>query len=354
MEKKRNHFIPRFLLNRFASRFDARKKKHWIWEIRSDAAPKEISTRDAALATHFYGRQHTGVENALGPIETRFRTVLVAIDSGRSPEEFADDLRHFVWLQAARTRALREQFGSAVESLLRGIATALPSRAGQSVLMAKIPKIVDETIEKELSKVPLAQRGVARSRLQSPLLRQMLFDLAAKQLTEPNLKAISDLLIGVMEQKDAVRHSMKKGQVRALSHLLESKQTPEMFRPKHWHLVTGEPASVVLGDCCVVAVSRDNETGVLVKFGESWKEIYLPISASSVLVASHNSAPPELNPVAINRLSAELAHSSIFASRIDADTTSLKDLIGKRKRVLSDDEIAELVSSAFADAEKDR
>ena len=68
--QKRNHYIPRLLLNRFASR--AEGDKHWVWQSGQGGQSREISTRDAAVGSHFYGALDTGVEQALAKVESRF------------------------------------------------------------------------------------------------------------------------------------------------------------------------------------------------------------------------------------------------------------------------------------------
>lgn len=79
-DRRRNHFIPRFLLNRFASR--RKDSKAWIWQISQDGSAVEISTRDAAVATDFYGGPETGVEDAFAEAETEFSRTLAAIERG--------------------------------------------------------------------------------------------------------------------------------------------------------------------------------------------------------------------------------------------------------------------------------
>ena len=93
--QKRNHYIPRMLLNRFASRTEG--KKHWIWQTGQDGQSREISTRDAAVGSLFYGESSTGVERALSEVESRIATVLRRLDeAGESLSEFAPEIRRFV------------------------------------------------------------------------------------------------------------------------------------------------------------------------------------------------------------------------------------------------------------------
>src|SRR5437773_5887036 len=102
MVKVRNHYIPRLLLNRFASRTQG--DTSWIWQLSSDGRAREISTRDAAVGSLFYGKPDSGVEEALARIESRFAPILERIDLGEQPSEFQEALRQFVYLLFIRTR----------------------------------------------------------------------------------------------------------------------------------------------------------------------------------------------------------------------------------------------------------
>jgi hypothetical protein len=80
--------------------------------------PREVLTNNAAVVTRFYGRPETNVEDDFSVAETRFRDILVAIDAGDPPHLYAADLKRFIWLQAVRTRAIREQYTTAADTLL--------------------------------------------------------------------------------------------------------------------------------------------------------------------------------------------------------------------------------------------
>ena len=74
MSRKRHHYIPRFLLARFASQ--RQEEKSWVWQISTDRAI-EISTKDAAVSKHFYG-QDSSIEDGLVPLETGYAATLSA------------------------------------------------------------------------------------------------------------------------------------------------------------------------------------------------------------------------------------------------------------------------------------
>jgi hypothetical protein len=74
--KKRNHYVPRVILNRFASYRDEKRKVYKIWNYRKDGTSKEISTKDAALGVYFYGKEDAVLEDQFGKVETKIGHVL--------------------------------------------------------------------------------------------------------------------------------------------------------------------------------------------------------------------------------------------------------------------------------------
>ena len=132
-QRKRNHVIPKFLLNRFSSRQNG--NKHWIWQIERSGKPKEVSTRDAAVSNYFYGGQETGVEDAFANVEGRFSALLRSLDWGDPPMNHSEDLRLFVWTLAARTQAVRGQVSGMANDLLDQVTTTItPEQARAEVL----------------------------------------------------------------------------------------------------------------------------------------------------------------------------------------------------------------------------
>ena len=106
MTGRRNHYIPRFLLSRFASR--RLGKKSWIGQV-DRTNTREISTKDAAVSHDFYGRPDTGLENALSLLEGRLAASIAALEAGQLTRANDDDLRTLVWNMVFRGKASREQ-----------------------------------------------------------------------------------------------------------------------------------------------------------------------------------------------------------------------------------------------------
>jgi hypothetical protein len=201
-KRHRNHHIPRFLLNRFASRVEG--DKHWIWQISRDAGAQELSTRDVAVSRGFYGGRADGVEDALVEVESRFAAALACMDDRHPPEAFADGLRQFAWMMAVRTRAIREQFAAAFDMLLAEFGkwsnrVDANSSAGQQ-LRARL----DQEIEKAIQKLPPQARIQAATAIQVPAIRGLLLGYAAS-----NFGVWTGIMIYLVQSQRLIARSAK-------------------------------------------------------------------------------------------------------------------------------------------------
>ncbi len=121
--RRRNHFVPRFLINRFASRWKG--DTAWVWQHSRDADPIEISTRDAGVSRDFYGGSESPVEDGFAQIESQFGSLLASLDRGEEGALSSEDLRRLTWSTAVRTRALRLQMISTAQGMMDQLEMAL-------------------------------------------------------------------------------------------------------------------------------------------------------------------------------------------------------------------------------------
>ncbi len=335
-KKRRNHFIPRFLLNRFASRIEG--KKYWVWQVAHTGSPIEISTRDAAVTPYFYGTPDSGVEDAFATVETRFGQTLIAIDAGDSPQAHSEDLRQYVWTLAVRTRALREQLIATTDRFLTGFAEFAYTQKARHALTRQLESAVDDQINEMFSKIPYPQGIVAKR-----LFRQ----LAIKQARALDPALLLTDFVNILRQQDILGKAGSRGHVQALAALLKSRGAPDSFKPSCWQVLSAPSGIFVLGDACIFAISEDNSCGSLLRFSQTWRELYFPISTSQVIIAKHDTSPPLLDLIDINRASFMLAFSHIYASRMTSDIQNLSTYIGKAEPILSKKEMQGVIEESW-------
>jgi len=156
MAKKRNHYIPRVLLTRLASRRDG--EKAWVWQLRPNEEPIEVSVRDVGVATYFYGKPETGVEDQLSEGETRMASILDSIEAGASPANYDRELRHWIHTLAVRTKHLRDAFANSTSDLLDEMTALADSDTAQQAGRAYVEANVDDILLDVLTGIPKDQR----------------------------------------------------------------------------------------------------------------------------------------------------------------------------------------------------
>lgn len=343
-DRRRNHFIPRFLLARFASKRDG--KKSWVWQVSREGEPQEISTRDAAVATDFYGGRETGIEDAFAEAEGHFARALLSIEGGAPIREHEDTVKQLIWTLAVRTRALRQQFAA----LAHGLADTLieTSRSSQDMMAQYMRSEFLSLMEKEFSTLPPEEQTAASAAISAPEAREEILEAIEGLMRSPLPQLFFDQFRDIL-QDQGMQRVAEGGQVKGLGRLLGDKKAPDSFSPSYWHLHRVDPHPLILGDSCAFAVRTDGRLGSLLPGNRNvkWETIYLPISPHTALVAARRKPTYLLGPEEINRASAGLSWSHIYSSVLNDAVRTMAAAIGSIAPILSEEEILDLASNSW-------
>lgn len=344
--KKRNHFVPRFLLRRFASRRTG--SKAWIWLFRRGCSPREVSVADAGVASYFYGQPESGVEDGLATVEARHALLVDQLLSGEAPETLHDEINELVWLMAVRTDNLRSSFGTMIEKGLDAMAASASSDAARSALNRQVHKIFDTELDAVLDRLG-SLGGIIRAKLDNdPKLRDALRAQAAKELDRLDLSSTCGSILQSALQQKSLEESMLDGHVRALAKLLEDNPIPDRFKTATWQVQRFPEQVLVLGDGLVVARRRDGEFGHPIRFAKDWQQLWVPLAANTMLIAGQNGngdAAPTANEV--NKQSVMLSHACFFAATDRLAPKELVPLLGTGVSGLADEEISQIIMETW-------
>jgi hypothetical protein len=302
------------------------------------------------VATDFYGGPATGVEDMFASAEARFSLALSSIDKGDSALNHAETLRELVWTLVVRTRALREQFTDTFDQFLDTAARSVMSSDAQDALARHMRANLDSVLENAISSLPPIEGVDTKSLFADPAFKDDL-RRSAEDLVGMVPVLFSQFLGGIRDQDLLVKTS-EEGQIKGLKKLLESGKLPETFSPAYWEIYNVEPQRLILGDGCIVAIGEDGSVGSILGSGITWQSVYLPISASEVLVARQDVPGALLSPREINAASAALSSSYIYASQVDDSVLEMAREIGKGEVFLSKDQISEIVDGGWRDLAK--
>ena len=342
-KQKRNHYIPEFLINNFASRSERAKK--WVWQFRRGVDPKELSTRDVAVAKYFYGGSQTGLEGQLGKLETRIAPVILAVIGGDPPSLHSEDLARFIYFMCARPRSLRIASADAATEMLTSFVSEKHEPRIREILESKLEPEYEQRVDDYLKGLPKRQRKAAAKKLRKKKgqtmeqLRQGLYNMDLGEMLAIFRSSVS---------AEKFRAAAEKGQLQGLSRLFEEGPPIDSLKNATWRILRRSTNGFILGDCGAFAVDEEGRPGSLFRFGkDGWREIYLPIGVESVLVAQRKSHPIFLNPEQVNRCSATLSELAFFASENAIAFCELAAVIGDDALLLDEDETEQMSSDIW-------
>lgn len=341
MVKKRNHYVPQFLLRRFAAR--KVRKRHRLWQFRAGADPVEVVTKNAAVSTYFYGKPATGVEDACSDLEGKQASHLRDLDAGVDPNDLAQELRVLVWSLAFRTRALRSQFAEGVERAIDEM-KAVDDQTKTDALGREISNNFDQHLDEVLASLPPRKRATVRQQLDRPgALDALKLHIKGEMSAFPRM--VHELLDHV---GGAVQSAADSGHIKGLTKLFaEGKGVPANLEVPNWSVAHFDPNTVVLGDGAVFAIGSDGECGTLGRFTGSYSAIYAPIAHDRVLVGRRDGGAPILGFAEINATSVRLSFDTFFASQRTDVEDKLATQIGTGEPLLSDDEFGQIACDSW-------
>ena len=343
--KVRNHYLPAFLLRRFASKRSGDTSR--VWQFRRDERPTEPSVKDVGVAKFFYGQPETGIEDRLGVLENRMASVIEGLTRGQPAAPHADLLRTFLWTLAFRTLAFRDQLGSLLADGVKGVVSTASSAPARKYILDSLPAGFEAGVDGAIVQLPAEQQRIARAWLELPQMRQQLYETFRSKAERMDLALAVREIASQYLAEDKLSAMTEAGHIRGLDSLLNKPGAPPGFSPAAWTLVAPQEEHFVLGDSAVFALGPDGEVGSLLRFTESWLECYLPIGPSHILVAQREPGPVRLAGVEVNIHSAALSRHALYSHAKTALEVSLSARIGTAPPLMAPREIDALIEHAW-------
>src|SRR6185312_6922479 len=281
MKKKRNHFVPRVLLNRFYSWRDIKKKKFKTWCYQANGQVKEISTRDIALEKYFYGREDSILEDRLSSIESNLGNVLRDFDEKSSIKDHQEFLSQYALIQSFRTKAFR---GVATETL-------------KELLIARAQKTNTENARKhflENGRIEIQKLLSGLTEDQRLYLKAQLGGISAEQFAELYLQhAINSgalgeqlrVLINEAVHQGVIDDGLAQGHNKALFEISEDITRSTVFKDCEWIPVHSANDEFVLGDAGIFIIDKEGNYRSMADF-QNWAFVCFPIDPCTCLFGS--------------------------------------------------------------------
>jgi hypothetical protein len=341
----RHHYVPRVLQKGFASKVEG--EKVWTIQATRGSPPIEVSTKDSAVGKFFYGKDKS-VEKALSELEGRLASILRNLFADEDPDKYATQLSHLLWVQAFRTKAMRENMVGAFRRVLESAFSEANRFEFFSNLRLQALANIDALIGEEAGTLPLRNRIILEEAIKVPSLRDMLADGICSHLANAGVvDFISRMLTqGAWSQK--FEETAQNGQISGLTKLLETENAPEHVTPARWYVSKYENHAIILGDIVTVFYDVNLNGFGPGRVGSEWNWVALPISHNMVLMGSKTGDELRIRAEVLNYHSAALSDYAFFCSRTCGSFEKLQNVIGTLDALVTDEEISTIVKTTWA------
>ncbi|WP_082477474.1 DUF4238 domain-containing protein [Methylobacterium sp. Leaf93] len=339
--KRRNHFLPRFLLNRFASKADPKKNKFKIWVIPKLGEPRELSTKDVAVKKKMYGLD-PDLEDRLSEKEGDWAHIFREIANGQNPNDFSADLSNLIWLQAWRTRSIRMRF----EDLILNLLTEMRDQIYKINFIEKIYPHLAYRFWQKLStlnnkELLFAYENCRVFGIYTTVELAVTAYISGGAFQEELYKSVHRM-IDPEVMNDAIKESFNKTLLEAASY----RESASAWNIPNWEVWDFPELDLVLGDCGIICSKSGGDLGP-VKDATNWDHIILPIDPGRCIVGNRNSYLKRMTSSDLNSAISKSSINEIFSSRINQENLMLRDNINTNSAILNEEEMSSLLKNLW-------
>jgi hypothetical protein len=327
---KRQHYVPRFLLRRFAARTAGTEA--FVWQFRREQPPVQVNVVNAGVQKYFYGDEDQTLEQALSAREAKDKEMLDAIERGADLSTLVHEIWQFAWLQFVRTRAIRQRFESTARQAIARTGANPDPRSIRRNVLAELERTIDQRVASLFPSLPLKERWKIRQQM-----------VAKAKATPLDFAAEFKTIIDQVAALDWPAVS-ERGHIRGVRKVIADGPNVRDTGPPQWRCIRTATEPFILGDCVVVGVSA-GQTRLPVS-GRQVEALYVPISPSICLVGVGDQPKPLLNVQGINELSASQSLDAMFSSSNGEREASLAPRVGTQELLLTDNALDNIVADS--------
>lgn len=331
---RRQHFIPKFLLNNFASRKNG--DEVFVWMFRRGISPREVNTKNLAQERDFYGHpESSALEFRIAEHENDFAPIVQRLRQGDLETCDGELVCGYIVHLMIRTKHVRLGAQAAITSFVDKAKDAVP-RMKATNMKHRIRKetrrqLRESGLNELIKRLPRHQRKMIQDRL----------DRMVKELDiRPQLAE----LLGQFKQFPAFKDLGANAQLRALNQAVIPQLRAESISNLEWEILRGDPGTWILGDVAVFGKfgGSDEFRSLLNPVGPI-EMVITPLSDNACLVGRSSKVILVPDPEKMNTEIADLSREFILASRNSAPEARYHQRIGIRSEVVLEGEILEAV-----------
>jgi hypothetical protein len=330
----RQHFLPQFLLKGFSVRH---KNNHYIFEFRANGVVRRGEVRTVGHQRQFYGSED--LERKIAERENKYANLIHELRSGSIDLSMKPLIDEFITHLFVRTNNLRTgmvQMGRAMsDGILEQFERVKPGSQFYDFIQEGLAsRETQDTVERELQKLPESARPFVRSMMREYLTSPLMLD---------HLRAIARQAGPMIDMPQAVQNA----QVLILEEEEKIHRRSKLLEPFTWHLFDYSPNALVLGDHGPFGREKERASMRNLIFFDGIAEVYLPVSHQRLLFGNLGGEPSKPDAEELNTNSVELSQEFFVARADSLREQGYRSSIGKRAMIYNPKELREFLEEGL-------
>ena len=342
MGGKRQHFIPRFLQEGFASR--RTKDGTFTWVFRRGSPPFETNIVNVGVESQFYTEEgNSELDDLITAAEGLFSMLIHNLRNGvissLSDPAVPKSIAHF----ETRTRHIRQkffEFGDSAAALFLEQMKKEDFFADWSIRkILKNPTIMRSALARELKDQHLSKEALdLLTKLSMPLVENFIFNNKSK------FGELADTIKPLLKKELA--KAIKSGHIKGLKEPSALKPKVQVFENLTYRLHVQNGDHLILGDSILVFhVDGPRSYKTFLEKEDKLKCVYIPIDSRHMLVGVNKGVIPELND--IREVIARCSLEYFIGTENSMQNQKLHEKIGIDAYLLTREEMETMVEEAF-------
>ena len=343
MGGKRQHFIPRFIQEGFASR--RTKDKTFTWVFRRDSSPFEANIVNVGVEGQFYTEENdTEVDDLITAAEDSFSILVHNLRNGKTSSLSDPELPKLIAHFETRTRHIRENFLDIGNFLVSNVFDKIKDdEFFTDWAIKKIrnnPEMIRSSLTRELKSQQLSQESLD---LVTELSIQYLVP-SIIHLNKSKFGELAETLKPLLMEK--LVQGVKSGHIKGLRQDSAPEVKIQIFENLTYkvHALSGDP--LILGDSILIFhIDRPRSYKTFLEKEDELKCVYIPLDSRHMIVGVNKGAIPELND--IREIIARCSLEYFIGTENSTQNQKLHKKIGIDAYLLTREEMETMVEDAF-------
>jgi len=340
MSGTRQHFLPKFILKGFSSKFH--NSNYFVWVYRKESEPYETNIVNVAVQKNFYSiKNNSYIDDLITKEENKFSNLVKYLRSLKNNFDITGDseilnIAELISHLEIRTRNIREALLDSSNLVLE-----------ESLIFFQNPenrkKFVSIQMEKAINLQLL--------KLSIPLYKSANIKAQMKKELQPKIELQSSYFFNnvLPNLSNEMTNIVKQGHLRAFNREISPQIRQKEYKKLKWRLIFNENENLIMGDCGILTEVESEKRFVLLwNKEEKVKNIFFPISSQHLLVGSKLNSTYHLDTYHFNEEISKLSREFFISAKNEPSLRTFANNIGLHSQLNTKNEMLEICDELFS------